>query len=297
VSIAAQRPRRLTPALPGIVAVSACYGRDIDACAASIERTIRRARERGAGLVVFPESALGGYMSEGPDVDLAEAMPPALPGHAEVFERLIRAAGPTVVCLGYTEAAPGGPYSSAICLTGDGVLGHHRKVHIPAGEQGVISPGGDGFTAFDTPAGRLGMLICYDKSFPEAARALALDDAEIIASLAAWPVCRREPARLTRNDRQVRHFNAIDIARAVENQVVWVSANQHGSLGALRFPGQSKIVDPDGRVLATTRARAGLAFAELDVADAVARARADFFHLADRVPGSYEPTLARQHVA
>lgn len=296
MSIVAQHPRRLASAPTAIAAVSGFYGRDIDACAASIERTIRRARERGARLVVFPESALGGYKSEGPDVELAEAMPPALPGHAEVFERLVRAAGPTVVCVGYTEAAPGGPYSSAICLSGDGVLGHHRKVHIPAGEQGIIAAG-EGFAAFDTPVGRLGMLICYDKSFPETARALALDGAEIIASLAAWPVCRRDPAQLTRNDRQVRHFNTIDVTRAVENQVVWVSANQHGSLGALRFPGQSKVVDPDGRVLASTRGRPGLAIAEIDVADAVARARSDFFHLADRVPAAYALGLARQHVA
>jgi predicted amidohydrolase len=140
------------------------------------------------------------------------------------------------------------------------------------------------------------MLVCYDKVFPEAARALALDGAEIIACVAAWPVCRRAPARLMRNDRQVRHFNALDVARAVESQVVWVSANQYGSLGALRFPGHAKVVDPDGRVLATTGSRARVALARIDVAAEVADARADFFHLADRVPGSYDPTLAR-HVA
>jgi predicted amidohydrolase len=281
--------------IPAIAAVSAAFGRDIDACLADIERIVARARARGAGLIVFPESALGGYMSEGPGIELADAMPPALPRHAEAFERLIRAAGPAVICVGYTESAPGGPFSSVVCLSGDGVLGHHRKVHIPAGEQGVISPG-DGFGAFDTPVGRIGMLTCYDKVFPEAARALALDGAEIIACVAAWPVCRRAPARLMRNDRQVRHFNALDIARAVENQVVWVSANQYGSLGALRFPGHAKVVDPDGRVLATTGSRARVALARIDVVAAIADARADFFHLADRVPVSYDPTLAR-HVA
>jgi predicted amidohydrolase len=289
------RAEPMTSAIPAIAAVSATFGRDIDGCLVQIERTIARARRRGAELIVFPESALGGYLSEGPGIDLAEAMPPALPRHAEAFERLIRVAGPTVVCVGYTESAPGGPFSSVVCLSGDGVLGHHRKVHIPAGEQHIIAAG-EGFSAFDTPVGRLGMLICYDKVFPEAARALALDGADIIACAAAWPVCRQAPARLMRHDRQVRHFNALDIARAVENQVVWVSANQYGTLGALRFPGHAKVVDPDGRVLAGTGSRAGVAVARVDVAAAVAAARADFFHLADRVPGSYEPALAR-HVA
>ncbi len=79
-------------------------------------------------------------------------------------------------------------------MSGDGVLGHQRKVHLPPGERGVYSAG-EGFAAFDTPVGRIGMLVCYDKVFPEAARALAVDGAEIIASLAAWPVCRLRPAR------------------------------------------------------------------------------------------------------
>jgi predicted amidohydrolase len=290
------RPRRLRPEPFVIAAVSAPCGRDIDVCLSEMEHTIARVRRRGAQLIVFPESALGGYIGEEPGDDPTGVTPPALPGHAEAFERLARAAGPAVVCAGYTESAPGGPFSSVICLTGDGGLGHHRKVHIPAGERGIISPG-EGFAAFDTPVGRLGMLICYDKVFPEAARALALDGAEIIACVAAWPVSRRAPARLMRNDRQVRHFNALDVARAVENQVVWVSANQYGSLGTLRFPGHAKVVDPDGRVLASTGSRAGVALAEVDVAAAVAAARADFFHLADRVPASYDAALALQHVA
>ena len=287
----------VSAAVPAVAAVSAAFGRDIDACLARIEETVKTARRRGAQLIVFPESALGGYLYEahGSESPGVIPPPPALPRHAEAFERLSRAAGPAVLCVGYTEAAPGGPYSSAVCLSGDGVLGHHRKVHIPAGERGIICAGND-FTAFDTPVGRLGMLICYDKVFPEAARALALDGAEIVACLAAWPVCRTRPARMTRNDRQVRHFNALDIARAVENQVVWVSSNQYGSLGALRFPGQAKVVDPDGRVLAETGARAGLALARIDSGTAIESARERFFHLGDRVPLAYEVSRAR-HVA
>ena len=92
------------------------------------------------------------------------------------------------------NAVPAGElYSSAACVWGDGLLGHQRKVHLPPAERFAYTAG-DGFAAFDTPVGRLGMMICYDKLFPEAARALALDGAEIVCALAAWPVDRHAPA-------------------------------------------------------------------------------------------------------
>ena len=126
------------------------------------------------------------------------------------------------------------------------MLGHQRKVHLPPAERFAYTAG-DGFAAFDTPAGRLGMLLCYDKLFPEAARALALDGAEILCSLSAWPVDRQRPARRIRDDRQTRHFDLCDRARAVENQVFVVSANQTGRWGPLRFLGSAKVVDPERR--------------------------------------------------
>ena len=95
-----------------------------------------------------------------------------------------------VVCFGYAEAATADGrdrrYNSAVCVTGDGVLGRHRKVHQPAGES-LVYAAGDAFAAFDTPVGRMGMLIDYDKTFPEAARSLALDGATVLACLSAWP--------------------------------------------------------------------------------------------------------------
>ncbi len=272
--------------------MSARFGRDVEICLEQVASIVRAARSRGAELVVFPESTLGGYVYE-PAVEGARVSvepPPALT-RGYVLERLAHIAGPTVICVGYTEAASGGPYSSAVCLNGDGILGHHRKVHVPPGERAAFSAGDD-FEAFDTPVGRMGMLVCYDKVFPEAARRLTLDGAEIIASLAAWPVCRLHPSSRVRRDREVQHFNLLDQARAVENQVVWVSANQCGRLGRLRFPGQAKVVCPDGRVLAGTGSRSGLALARIDARDAVRGARLELSHLADRRPPAYAAAIA-----
>ena len=277
----------MQPPVPAIAAVAAPFGRDIDAGLRAIERAIAAAAAQGAQLVVFPESALGGYLREPMAGEPGPELPVALDRDGPEIAALIAMAGETVVCAGSTEAGPEGRrYASAICVNGSGVLGHQRKVHLPAAERFAYTPG-DGFAAFDTPVGRIGMLICYDKLFPEAARALALDGADIIASMAAWPVCRQRPARRIAQDPQTRHFNIIDTARAVENQVVWVSSNQTGTLGPLRFLGNAKIVDPDGVVLARTGANAGMAIAQVDAAAAVRESRMVFAHLTDRRPEAY----------
>jgi len=270
------------------MAVSARFGRDLELCIEQVRAIVGEARRRGTELVVLPEAALGGYLYE-PSVAGAPAMcapQPALRRDGDEIARVARIAGDIVVCIGYTEDAPGGPYASAVCVNGDGVLGNQRKVHLPPGERTAYGTGA-GFAAFDTPIGRIGMLVCYDKTFPEAARQLALDGAGLIASLSAWPVCRVDPALWTRRDLQVRHFNLLDQTRALENQVVWVSSNQVGRFGRLRFAGQSKVVDPRGRVLARTRTRAGVALAHVDAPSVVAAARDRLSYLDDRRPLAY----------
>jgi N-carbamoylputrescine amidase len=273
---------------PAVAAVAAYCGRDVEQGLRRIAVIVERARARGAELVVLPESALGGYIYEPPFPGMPPpvAAPPALDPAGPEIARLAQIAGPTIVCAGYTEAGPGAPWSSAVCVNGDGVLGRHRKVHLPPGERGVFAPG-EGFAAFDTPLGRIGMILCYDKIFPEAARALSLDGAGIVAALSAWPVCRLRPSTRMAHDRQVRHFDLLDQVRALENQVVWVSANQSGRLGRLRFPGRAKVVDPDGRVLASTGGRAGIALARIDAPAAIGAARREISHLGDRRPASY----------
>jgi predicted amidohydrolase len=281
-----RRAHRQDRAMIGIAAVAEPFGRDLEDAFARVARVLVAARGRGARLVVFPECALGGYLREPSAQETGPDLPPALQPDGPEIARLIALAGETTVCIGYTEAGPAGPYSAAVCVSGDGVLGHQRKVHLPPAERFAYTPG-DGFAAFDTPVGRLGMVLCYDKLFPEAARVLALDGATTIACLAAWPMDRHAPAARVRADRQTRHFVATATARAIENQVVWVSANQTGRWGTLRFLGHALVVDPDGAVRARTRGRAGIALATLDPAAEVARVRAPVDQLADRRPAAY----------
>ena len=277
-----------------VVAVADNFGRDVHAGFARVEAILDHARALGAHLVVFPEATLGGYLAHldgaGPP-DLPPAFDPAGPE----IDELARLAGDLVVCAGYCESgvdATGGTarYNASVCVSGDGVLGRHRKVHHPLAE-GASYDTGDRFVPFDTPIGRLGMMICYDKAFPEAARALALDGAEIVACMSAWPASRTNPAPVRAEDRWALRFDISDQARALENQVVWVSANQTGTFGSMRFVGKAKVVGPGGEVLATTGTAAGLAVADVDVKASLAAARRVMCHRRDRRPDAYQSVL------
>jgi predicted amidohydrolase len=270
-----------------LAAAAAHFGRDLDFDVRRVAKLIADARAAGAGLLVLPDATLGGYLADLRHPD-PEALPPALKPDDPLLDSVAALAGDMVVCIGYCEADGDDRYNAAVCLTGDGVLGRHRKVHLPAGEVAAYRPG-DGFAAFDTPVGRLGMLIDYDKTFPEAARSLALDGADILACLSAWPTSVTNRAPKLAHDRQAWLFDLYDCARAAENQLVLVSANQTGVIGGLRFLGQAKVVGPGGNILARTWGRAGLAVAELDVAAQIAAARRVLRHLDERRPDSYRP--------
>lgn len=272
-----------------MAAVAAHFGRDVQRTLAKLPGIVDQARERGVDLLVLPDATIGGYL-----LDLyhpaatQDGLPEAIDLDGPEVAAVCAMAGDMTVCLGISERGEpdGVRYNTAVCLTGDGVLGTHRKVHLPLGESEAYRPGTE-FRAFDTPVGRLGMLIDFDKTFPEAARTLALDGAQILACLSAWPASVTDRSDRIRTDRQSHLFDLYDCARAAENQVVLVSSNQTGILGDLRFLGQAKIVGPGGEVIAKTWAKGGMAVADLDVAATVARARRSLDHVAQRAPQAY----------
>jgi len=268
-------------------AVAGSFGRDVDACIERIACTLAEARSAGAEMVVFPECALGGPPGPGPGGTLDQPLPPGIRLDGPEVEALIGLSRETVVCLGVSEQTAGGLYSTAVCLSGAGVHGVHRKVHIPPSELRAYCAG-ESFGAFETPVGRIGMLNCYDKVFPEAARALALQGAGTIVAISAWPVCRERPAEDVGADIQSLHFDLMDQARAVENQVTWISSNLSGPRGDLRYVGQAKVIDPQGRILARTEpGKAGVALASLQPDECRSPSRRAISHLRDRRPRAY----------
>jgi predicted amidohydrolase len=272
-------------------AVAAHFGRDVDRTLVKLPGIVEQARQAGVDLLVFPDATIGGYLHDlHHPSDAADGLPPAVELDGPEVRSVAAAAGDMVVCVGIAERVlvdgVEQRYNTAVCVSGGAILGTHRKVHLPLGEADAYRAG-SGFDAFDTPAGRIGMLIDFDKTFPESARSLALDGAEIIACLNAWPASVTDRSDRIRNDRQAHLFDLYDCARAAENQLFVVSANQTGVLGGLRFLGQAKVVDPAGEIIAKTWAKGGLAIASADVAADVARARRSLNHLAQRVESAY----------
>lgn len=282
----------MTTSKLGIGAVCANFGRDVSTNLDQISALVSDARSRGVSLLALPEACLGGYLSvlgrgrDGTHDEQPEDLPPVMDVDGPEVAAVAAIAREMTVVVGLCESDGTERFNSAVVVSGDGVHGVHRKVHQPLGES-MFYAAGEEFRAFDTPVGRLGALICYDKAFPEAARGLALDGAEIVTCISAWPGSRTASSADLAEDRWTKRFNIFDQARALENQVVWVASNQAGTFGSLRFVGNAKIVGPGGDVLATTGVGEGTAYAEVDVADALETARRAMFHLRDRRPDLY----------
>jgi N-carbamoylputrescine amidase len=275
-----------------LAAVAAGFGRDVEANLAAIAAHVEAARDRGVRLLALPEACLGGYLSvlgrgrDGEFDESPDSLPPVMDVDGPELRRVAELARDMTVVVGFCESDSGRRYNSAAIVSGDGVIGVHRKIHQPLGENLYYAPGGQ-LRAFDTPVGRIGALICYDKSFPEAARGLALDGAQVIACISAWPASRTATADDLAEDRWTHRFNVFDQARALENQVIWVASNQTGTFGKLRFVGHAKVVGPGGEVLDTTGVGDGLAVAEINIARALETARRSMFYLGDRRPAAY----------
>ena len=195
-----------------------------------------------ADIVLFPELATAGYLYTS-----AEQLKP----HAEVrgegeLATLLRkhavSRGRAVIA-GYPEYDPtsGRLYNSSIAVLPDGTDRNYRKSHLFYRESEVFSPGDTGFFTFLVAGISVGMMICYDWRFPEAARALALRGAEVIL----------HPSNLV----SPRTFwRPVMRSRAIENGVVVATANRSGSEvfaeESLHFTGGSLIIDQTGEVVA-----------------------------------------------
>jgi predicted amidohydrolase len=193
--------------------------------------------EQGASLTVFPECTLTGYCFN----SLDEAVPYSEAADGPSLSRLGTACREldTMAIVGFLEREGEHVFNSLALVDGSGVLGTYRKVHLPMlGIDRFTTPGSGPFEVIPTRLGRLGMNICYDSSFPEASRVLALQGADLICLPTNWPPTSGLTA------------DVIPDARALENHVYFMSVNRVGSERGFDFIGKSKICDPRGAVLA-----------------------------------------------
>jgi N-carbamoylputrescine amidase len=221
---------------------------------------IREARARGAALVLLQELHTGVYFCQTEDTrrfDQAETIPGPT---SEELGALARELGIVIVASLFERRAPGLYHNTAVVLERDGSLaGRYRKMHIPDDpgyhEKFYFTPGDLGFTPIDTSVGRLGVLVCWDQWYPEAARLMALAGADLLLYPTAIGWDPRDGKG--EQDRQREAWITAQRAHAIANGLPVVACNRvgdepdpSGRSDGIRFWGSSFIAGPQGELLA-----------------------------------------------
>ena len=214
---------------------------------------IREAANHNAQLAIFPECALTGYCFD----SLAEAMPFAEPldgPSAEAIAAACRETGAHAV-VGFIERLGERYYNAAMVVGPAGVVGSYRKVHLPfLGVDRFLTPGDRPFEVISLPSGRIGINICYDASFPEAARSLKLLGAELVILPTNWPSGAWRTAEFIVN------------TRASENHLHFAAVNRVGTERGWQFIGRTKVIDCMGdTIVEASREKEEIVYATLDL--------------------------------
>ena len=250
---------------------------DAEANLAVIETRVAEAAKRGAKLVLLQELHNGAYFCQHESVaefDLAEPIPGP---STERLGKLAKQHGVVLVSSLFERRAAGLYHNTAVVFEKDGsVLGKYRKMHIPDDpgfyEKFYFTPGDLGFKPIDTSVGRLGVLVCWDQWYPEAARLMALAGAELLLYPTAigWDPNDGHAEK----DRQRDAWITVQRGHAVANGLPLLSCNRTGyeadpsGVGAgIHFWGSSFVAGPQGEfiALAGTDGRE-LLLAEVDLA-------------------------------
>lgn len=220
---------------------------------------IRECAAKGAQLVILQELHTGIYFCQVEDTgkfDLAEPIPGP---STEEFSKVAKELGIVLVASLFERRAPGICHNTAVVLERDGsIAGKYRKMHIPDDpayyEKFYFTPGDLGFQPVDTSVGRLGVLVCWDQWYPEAARLMALAGAELLI----YPTAIGYESTDSKEE-QSRQFGAwlsIQRGHAVANGLPVIAVNRTGyepdwseATGGIRFWGQSFVAGPQGELL------------------------------------------------
>ncbi|MDP2717675.1 MAG: nitrilase-related carbon-nitrogen hydrolase, partial [Candidatus Micrarchaeota archaeon] len=216
---------------------------DADANLKKAEAQVAQAAKKKADVVCLQEMYRSPYFPQYGDpagFDYAERVD----GQSfKAFSKLARRHKMHIVAPIFEERAPGLYYNSAIVLGPDGKLaGHYRKLHIPQdahsfSEKYFFAPGDLGYCLVDTKKARIGVLICWDQWYPEAARALALKGAQVLFYPTAIGWHKNEPDAVRQTQRNA--WRIMHQSHAIANGVFVAAANRVGTEGNLTFWGSS----------------------------------------------------------
>ncbi len=270
-----------------VAALQLAFTESIDENVAAVSELVRDAAGRGAKLILPPELFEGPYFCRTQDeAHFARALP--VDRHPAVLAMRALAAELQVYIPTSFFEAEGHHHYNSLAMIGDkgDVQGVYRKSHIPDGpgysEKFYFRPGNTGFKTYRTGFGTVGPAVCWDQWYPETARALTLEGAEILLFPTAIGTEPHDPDLDTS-----RLWRRAMIGHAVSNVVPVVAANRIGTEGGQRFYGHSFICDERGDILAEYGDKeTGVLTATLDLEQA-RKHRAAFGFFRDRRPDLY----------
>ena len=236
---------------------------------------IEQAAKQNADLVILPELHLDHYFCQNEDTDafdMAQAVPNG--PDCQTLQAVAKANQVVIVSTIFEKRAPGLYHNTAVVFDKDGsIAGTFRKMHIPDDpgfyEKFYFTPGDLGFTPIETSIGKLGVLICWDQWYPEAARLMALAGADLLIYPTAigWNPDDEDAEK----QRQLDAWVTIQRGHAVANGIPVISCNRIGfeaapdNASGIDFWGNSFIAGPQGEILARAdHQQDTLLFAKLD---------------------------------
>lgn len=232
---------------------------DIDQNKKRLADKCRQLAEKGARLIVLQELHNSLYFCQTENVDLFD-LAETIPGPStEFFGQLARELGVVIVTSLFEKRAAGLCHNTAVVIESDGsIAGKYRKMHIPDDpayyEKFYFTPGDLGFHPIDTSVGRLGVLVCWDQWYPEAARLMALQGAEMLI----YPTAIGYESSDTKEEqeRQREAWTTVQRGHAVANGLPVITVNRVGfepdpshQTGGIQFWGSSFVAGPQGELV------------------------------------------------
>ena len=251
-----------------------------------ISEQAAKARKKNVDLLVFPELHLTGYTMRDEVSHLAESIPGP---STRKIEKVAREHGVHII-FGMPEESEvkGVIHNTAVFVGPKGLIGRYRKIHLPTHsvfeERRYYRPGQEA-PVFKTDIGTIGLNICYDLYFPELTRLQALQGAELVVCISASPGLRR------------RFFEVFCLSRAMENAVYLAYVNRVGIEEGSQFWGGSRVIAPNGSVLAQCKYDVEeFQICKVDLGE-VSRARAFIPTIKDLEPGLFDQLRTKSREA